>query len=174
MYANINEVWDNNNMYPLLSTHNDNQEINNIYNTNKYKSLNERIDKNILIEEPELNIMGTKINNNNHHNNNHNNYHQNYHNIEHFSSDINKDYDIIDEEVYEPPKKLNCRDYITHVLQCTKCLNILKKKLIKKQTKINIIDNFLTDNVKEILIVILIGIFIILILDIFVRILDKN
>jgi hypothetical protein len=68
----------------------------------------------------------------------------------------------------------SCNEYISHVLKCKKCYNIIKNKMnIMKNTN-NHLDNFLTNDIKEIIIIIIIGIFIILILHIFVKIINNK
>ena len=252
MYANIEDVWDNNTL-PLFSTYNHYKEFDNDCGIKEYKSLNKRIDDNILIDESPISsnkmMMGTPIRRSK---NNYNRFHQEQsvgthddrqrakspekfksfqHKIgydidfEPYQSDYQSDYQNdnykFDEIKYESDKsnerkkkiienfgtdiyeytdpelpyvddlysdneqnvshkikKPNCADYLKHILKCKKCYKIMQKKFGKKNKIIknrqSFLDEFFTDDVKEILMVIVIGIFIILILDIFVRIIDKK
>ena len=247
MYANIEEVWDNNNTLPLFSTYNHHNEFDNQCEIKEYKSLNKRIDNNILIDDPPISsnkmMMGTPIRRNK---NNYNRFHQEkrsrspyrkrydsrpeqpeieyendfepYHEnndyrfneieygsnkqnrknrrrkrrrrekvIENFYMDHDEysDHDLSDiDDLYDDQptnvieKESSCTDHLKHILKCKICYKIMQKKfgkknqMIKKQS--SLLDNFFTDDVKEILMVIVIGIFIILILDIFLKIIEKK
>lgn len=194
MYASIEEAWNNDTTIPLFSTYNNNKEC----EIKEYKSPIKRIDDNILIDEPPINMMGTPV----HHNkNNYNKYHQEqlirpksryghthmdyddrFNEIKYGSKNkIIEEFIDSDDEYYdieESKKEMKCIDHLKHILKCKRCFKILKKKFRGKdmvtKKQYNFIDDFLTNDVKEILMVILIGIFIILILDIFIRILEKK
>ena len=64
----------------------------------------------------------------------------------------------------------SCNELINKVISCEKCLKLFKNKLNLHN---NFLDTLLSDNNREIFMVILMGIFTILILDLFVRI-GKN
>lgn len=70
-----------------------------------------------------------------------------------------------EEKVYEHFDKHDCNDYLEHVMNCSKCYNYIYRNKSK---------NYLTDDIKEIIMVVLIGIIIIFIIDLFVKGLKKN
>ena len=69
------------------------------------------------------------------------------------------------EETYKHFTRESCDYYLNHVMNCSKCYN----KIIKNKN-----NNFLNDDIKEIIIIILIGIIIIFIIDLFVKSLKRN
>lgn len=72
------------------------------------------------------------------------------------------------EEIYEHfniNETKSCDYYLNHVMNCSKCYNYITR---------NHSNNFLTNDVKEIIIIVLIGIILIFIIDLFVKNLKKN
>ena len=69
------------------------------------------------------------------------------------------------EEIYEHFNRDSCDYYLNHVMNCSKCYNYITR---------NQNNNFLTNDVKEIIIIVLIGIILIFIIDLFVKGLKKN
>lgn len=160
MYADINEVWNNNN-YPIFKE-------DNIRNINKYNDIfnnNDMMGNYIKGREP----IDDKINEIC------NNYYNEYDYftpkkqvVENFSTRYNN------ENINLQHKKIdNCSEFLKHILVCDNCSFLMKKKFQSIIKYDNIVDKYFTDNIKEILMVILIGIFIILILDIFMKIIKK-
>lgn len=71
-----------------------------------------------------------------------------------------------EEEIYEHFNETkSCDYYLNHIMNCSKCYNYITKSQN---------NNFLTNDVKEIIIVLLIGIIIIFIIDLFVKGVKKN
>lgn len=77
--------------------------------------------------------------------------------------------DINTEDVLPEIKKseLSCEDLINKVLSCQKCKNMLIKRLLTDNL---VIPNINSNETKEIMILILIGLIIIIIIDLFIRI----
>lgn len=78
--------------------------------------------------------------------------------------------DINTEDVLPDIKKkndLSCEELINKVLSCQKCKNMLIKRLLTDNL---VIPNVNSNETKEILILILIGLIIIIIIDLFIRI----
>jgi hypothetical protein len=146
MYADINEVWDNTQTVP-------------IFQTIKKNNNNFRIDEDTLIppkREKNLYIDDQIYNDYNY--DNYNNYKPKTEDkpvIEKFSSII------------------KCSDILNHLSKCDKCQEIVKHKYnIKIIQEKNF--SFVNDNMKEIFTIILFGIFMVLILDIIVKIIKST
>lgn len=71
-------------------------------------------------------------------------------------------------EASEAPPEFTCDDFLVHLENCRKCRRKMEKRFCKQ--KKNIVQILLSDENKEFMTVILIGIFIIMTLDLFVRI----
>ena len=87
-----------------------------------------------------------------------------------FENEIETVYsDINTEDVLPEIKKndLSCEELINKVLSCKKCKNMLIKRLLTDNL---VIPNVKSNETKEILILILIGLIIIIIIDLFIRI----
>jgi|TARA_Y200000002_G_C22683199_1_gene664938 hypothetical protein len=88
-----------------------------------------------------------------------------------FENEIETVYsDINTEDVLPEIKKkndLSCEELINKVLSCKKCKNMLIKRLLTDNL---VIPNVNSNETKEILILILIGLIIIIIIDLFIRI----
>ena len=85
-------------------------------------------------------------------------------------TEINNIYsDINTEDVLPDIKKqeLSCEELINKVLSCEKCKKMLIKKLLSDNL---VIPNLNSNETKEIMILILIGLIIIIIIDLFIRI----
>tara|TARA_A100001015_G_C14584695_1_gene554253 strand:- start:251 stop:622 length:372 start_codon:yes stop_codon:yes gene_type:complete len=85
-------------------------------------------------------------------------------------SEINNIYsDLNTEDVLPDFKKneLSCDELINKVLSCEKCKKVLIKKLLSENL---VIPNLNSNETKEIMILILIGLIIIIIIDLFIRI----
>jgi hypothetical protein len=85
-------------------------------------------------------------------------------------TEINNIYsDINTEDVLPDIKKqeLSCEELINKVLSCEKCKKMLLKKLLSDNL---VIPNLNSNETKEIMILILIGLIIIIIIDLFIRI----
>ena len=85
-------------------------------------------------------------------------------------TEINNIYsDINTEDVLPDIKKqeLSCEELINKVLSCEKCKKMLIKKLLSENL---VIPNLNSNETKEIMILILIGLIIIIIIDLFIRI----
>lgn len=212
MYCSIEEAWNVNNTnlpimpeYPGPNNNDDNNKyINNIegFFENEYASYQsdkalERLDNNILIEEPPRNHNKIPPLPPFETNEPKKRYNGNMRFMEKPSLDeiLNENSDIeFSDSEYGPAdfeeeefrrrnskrnkkviekfsdKKVdNCEQILYHIMSCDECYNKLRKKMNKESP----IDKFFTNDVKDILMVIIIGIFIILILDIFVKILKK-
>jgi len=91
------------------------------------------------------------------------NTYNNVNEIETVYSDINT------EDVLPDIKKndLSCEELINKVLSCQKCKNMLIKRLLTDNL---VIPNVNSNETKEILILILIGLIVIIIIDLFIRI----
>ena len=90
----------------------------------------------------------------------------NYNNV----NEINNIYsDINTEDVLPDIKKneLSCEELINKVLSCEKCKKMLIKKLLSENL---VIPNLNSNETKEIMILILMGLIIIIIIDLFIRI----
>ena len=173
MYANIEEVWDNNHTDFNMQICKKNK--NNMMGTpvRRYKNNYNNFDKEYI---------------NDLYNNENDKYNEIIYNsnkrkkkiYETFNVDSEQDISdgYLSDNLYPYEKELDCIDYIKHILKCKKCYKILSKKF-KKNNKIvhkksNYIDKFLTNDVKEILTVIIIGIFIIIILDLFINLVNRK
>ena len=92
-----------------------------------------------------------------------NNKYENVNEINNIYSDINT------EDVLPDIKKseLSCEELINKVLSCEKCKKMLIKKLLSDNL---VIPNLNSNETKEIMILILMGLIIIIIIDLFIRI----
>lgn len=84
-------------------------------------------------------------------------------------NEIDNIYSDINTEDILPIKKneLSCEELINKVLSCKKCKNMLMKRLLTDNL---VIPDFNSNETKEIMIMILIGLIIIIIIDLFIRI----
>ena len=73
--------------------------------------------------------------------------------------------EVVEKKVVE--RKLSCSELIDKVLNCSKCRKMLEKRLGRGNS---IVNSILSDKNKELFLIILSGIFIIIVLDLFVRI----
>ena len=92
-----------------------------------------------------------------------NNNYNNVNEINNIYSDINTEDVLPDIKKYE----LSCEELINKVLSCEKCKKMLIKKLLSDNL---VIPNLNSNETKEIMILILIGLIIIIIIDLFIRI----
>ena len=149
-YCSIEEAWNTNNSIDNFANINQN-----IINRHDYANYNE----NNIVEHLE--------------NNSENNL--NLNKLEDLSGELieeeEEEESIHKNSILEPKcdKNMTCKELIDKILNCKECLNLLKQRYKSN----NILDSLLTDNNREILMIILMGIFLILILDLFVKI-GKN
>ena len=157
MYCSIDEAWSNNNTM---------KELNKRYNShNKLSQPNDALSKT-------YNVKNQLSDQNN--------------NIDSYFDDILENDSISSPKVIlkkkikkkdnkeKDNKEKDNKDYnelVNKVLSCPKCRKLIMIKLgIRNKNRVNIVNQYLTDDNKELIILILIGLIIMVLLDIFIRI----
>ena len=160
MYCSINEAWNNNNTIDSLNKRYNNN-INKL-SANKFTLEN---NKKNSIETNKSNYPNSTIHDANIFENM-NNDSKNDTNTEELNTE-----DIMLNTEEEPKsilkKSTNCEELVNKILDCPTCRNLVIKKLNLINNPLNLLQN---NEVKEVAILILIGLIVIIILDLFVKI----
>lgn len=160
MYCSINEAWNNNNTIDSLNKRYNNN-INKL-SANKFTLEN---NKKNSIETNKSNYPNSTIHDTNIFENMNNDL-KNDTNTEELNTE-----DIMLNTEEEPKsilkKSTNCEELVNKILDCPTCRNLVIKKLNLINNPLNLLQN---NEVKEVAILILIGLIVIIILDLFVKI----
>ena len=160
MYCSINEAWNNNNTIDSLNKRYNNN-INKL-SANKFTLEN---NKKNSIETSKSNYPNSTIHDTNIFENMNNDL-KNDTNTEELNTE-----DIMLNTEEEPKsilkKSTNCEELVNKILDCPTCRNLVIKKLNLINNPLNLLQN---NEVKEVAILILIGLIVIIILDLFVKI----
>lgn len=144
MYCSINEAWDNKNSMKKLTEkykNNFNKDINNNFSFLKVDSETENKTDTDDFRTEDIMIDTPEIN------------------IPEKKKILKKD-------------NLDCEELVEKVLNCTKCKRLIMEKLNidKSVNSINPLNNLMNNELKEIMILILIGLIVMIFIDLFIRI----